>query len=252
MASSILPTKVIAGVTVVDTPLVRAAQEYARAHGDDMTFNHVMRSWLFGVIIYHKLRAKDAFPSVDLEVHALSAILHDLGWDTTGELISNDKRFEVDGAIAAKNWIKERQENGMAKDWDEHKLQLVWDAIALHTTPSIAAYKQAEVSLCGLGIVTDFQGPYSDPTQMTTWDEFNAVKAEFPRLDLAGGIRKMMCGFCKTKPQTTYGSNLFAVLLEDLANLGADTFMMAFGRKHVEGYKTDGNLSIDIMDNCIE
>lgn len=53
-----LPTKVIAGVEVVDTPLVRAAQDFARQHLDDLAYNHVMRSWIFGVIIYQKFREK--------------------------------------------------------------------------------------------------------------------------------------------------------------------------------------------------
>src|SRR6266498_5859447 len=43
-----IATTVIAGVMVPNTPIVQAAQAYARAHSDDMTFNHVMRSWLFG------------------------------------------------------------------------------------------------------------------------------------------------------------------------------------------------------------
>lgn len=37
-ASKGLPTRVIAGIDVVDTPLVRAAQDFARAHSDDMTY----------------------------------------------------------------------------------------------------------------------------------------------------------------------------------------------------------------------
>lgn len=219
MASSSLPTKVIAGVTVVDTPLVQAAQEYARAHSDDMTFNHVMRSWLFGVVIYHKLKAKGAYGPVDLdlEAHALSALLHDLGWDKTGELVSQDRRFEVDGAMAAREWIKAQQGARKTENWDEHRLQLVWDAIALHSTPSISAYKEPIVGLCSMGIVSDFQGPNSDPSGTMTWDDFNAVKAEFPRHDLAGGIRKIVCGICRTKPATTYGGCLIST---DLGKLG--------------------------------
>ena len=192
---------------MVDTPLVRAAQDYARAHSDDMTFNHVMRSWLFGAIILQRLEEKSVYPqgSIDREAHAISAVFHDLGWDITGKLVSQDKRFEVDSAIAAREWIKDQLKDQATQDWDEHRLQLVWDAIALHTTPSIAAYKEPLVGLCGLGIAADFHGPGSDRTGTLTWDEFNAVKAEFPRHDLAGGIRKIMCGICRTKPETTYG-----------------------------------------------
>lgn len=195
----------IAGITVVDTPIVQAAQKYARAHLNDMGFNHVMRSWIFGVVVYTKLRGKGAISKIDLEVHALSALLHDLGWDITGELISEDKRFEVDGAEAACDWIKEEQKSGRAEHWDDYRLRLVWDAIALHTTPSIALYKEQVIKICALGIAADFRGPELDKNDTISEEVFDAVNKQFPRLNLADGIREILCGFCRTKPETTYG-----------------------------------------------
>ena len=87
-------------------------------------------------------------------MHAISAILHDLGWDPTGALVSADKRFEVDGAIAARAFL---DREGKAEDWDARRTQLVWDSIALHATPSIAAHKEPEVQACAYGILADFQ-----------------------------------------------------------------------------------------------
>lgn len=72
------PTRNIAGVSVIDTPLVRAAQDLARVHGDVHTYRHVMRSWLFGAIMIG--RNETLKKTIDLEVHAVSALLHDLGW----------------------------------------------------------------------------------------------------------------------------------------------------------------------------
>lgn len=200
-----IPTNIIAGVTVPDTPLIKAAIAYAGAHSSDTTYNHIMRCWLFGTIIIQKTAPAG---TLDAEVHSVSAILHDLGWDNTGELVSKDKRFEIDGAIAARNFIEAEVKSRKAHGWDEHRKQLVWDSIALHTTPSIAMYKQAEVTFVGAGIAADFQGPDSDPTGTLAWDEYNAVVKEFPRLDLAGGIRKIICGFVDTKPDTTVGELL--------------------------------------------
>jgi hypothetical protein len=197
------PTTLIAGVTVIDSPLVQAAQKYARTHSDDMTFNHIMRAWLFSVIISKNLES--IYGPVDQEAQVLAAILHDLGWDHTGELVSKDKRFEVDGAIAARNWIESQKKDGMATEWDDHRIQLVWDTIALHTTPSICAYKEPVVALVGAGIAADFGGPKTDPTGTLTWEQYNVVKSEFPRLNLAAGVRKKICGFAETKPETTYG-----------------------------------------------
>ena len=58
-----------------------------------------------------------------------------------------------------------------------------------------------------MGIAADFQGPNSDPSGTLSWDEFNAIIKEYPRLDLAGGVRKIVCGFCRKKPATTFGKN---------------------------------------------
>ena len=101
-----LPSRVLAGVTIPDTPLVAKALEFARAHSDDFAYNHIIRSMLFGFIITEKI---PAIADRDLEVHAVSALLHDIGWDPTGELVSDDKRFEVDGANAARDFLQDRK-----------------------------------------------------------------------------------------------------------------------------------------------
>src|SRR5580658_9240405 len=111
---------VLAGIDTVDTPLVRDAIELARECSEPYLFNHVMRSWLFGILI-----AAEAKAAPDPELLALSAILHDLGLT---ERYSANERFEVDGANAARSFLKGRSVPA-------NQLQLVWDAIALHTIP---------------------------------------------------------------------------------------------------------------------
>jgi hypothetical protein len=110
-----LPTRVFAGVTIPDTPLITKALSYTKAHSTDFAFNHVQRSMLFGFIIASKI---PSLADRDLEVHAIGALMHDIGWDQTGELVSKDKRFEVDGADAARNFLRKE-----APDWDKHRLQ---------------------------------------------------------------------------------------------------------------------------------
>ena len=70
-----LPTKVIAGVTVPDTPLITKAIEHAREFSSDSTYNHVLRSFLLGFVIADKV-----LPDRDREAHAVAALLHDLGF----------------------------------------------------------------------------------------------------------------------------------------------------------------------------
>ncbi|KAL4935558.1 hypothetical protein BDV06DRAFT_234213 [Aspergillus oleicola] len=225
MASTCL-TRTIAGITVPDTLLISAALSYAKEHNDPMSFNHVYRSWLFGCIIAPKV---PAFKNVDLEVHAVAAILHDLAWDYRSPLASQDKRFEVDSANAARDFLAAKD-----AEFDERQTQLVWDSIALHSTPSIAQYKESEVALCCLGITGDLLGP-GLPGGLITKEEYNAVVAELPTLDLKEGIKNLLCGLCVHKPETTY-----------------DNFVRDFGEKYVQGYEVQGRLPVDFLMGPIQ
>ena len=88
------------------------------------------------------------------------------------DIVSQDKRFEVDGAHAARRFLKE---NGNSSEWDKHRLQLVWDAIALHTIGSVVFEKEPECQACSYGIWADFQGPDRVQGGLLTWDEYNAI-----------------------------------------------------------------------------
>ena len=44
-------TRLIAGVSVADTPLITAVIEYAQRLSEPYLFNHAMRSWLFAEAI---------------------------------------------------------------------------------------------------------------------------------------------------------------------------------------------------------
>jgi hypothetical protein len=79
------------------------------------------------------------WPKWTTNLYYFSCVFHDLSWATTNALISDEKRFEVDGANAACAWIREYQSD---LSWDERQAQISWDAIALHGTPSISAHKE--------------------------------------------------------------------------------------------------------------
>lgn len=66
-----------AGIKATDTRLVRDAMDLARSSSEPYLFNHVMRSWLFGILL-----SEDAKPSPDPELLAVSTVLHDLGSPT--------------------------------------------------------------------------------------------------------------------------------------------------------------------------
>ena len=224
-----LQERTLGGITVVDTPLVMKALQYARKHLNDVAYNHSVRSWLYGVVISASI---PSLKSHDRELHAISAILHDLGWAAvTEELISKDKRFEVDGAEAARAFlIKEGNKN----KWDRHRLQLVWDSIALHSTSSIADYKEIEVQITNNGIMADFLGP-EKPFRMLTWKIWDGIAKEFPRDGLKEGVIEACCEICRTKPETTY-----------------DNFVSDFGVKFVPGFSREGKRVLDVVESMAE
>ena len=89
-----LATRVLAGVTVPDSPTIARAIEYAREHSEQYLFNHVMRSWLFAVKLAQLNQSAH-----DAEVLAVATILHDLG---LAKSFDGPLRFEVEGANAAR------------------------------------------------------------------------------------------------------------------------------------------------------
>ena len=151
-----------------------------------------------------------------------------MGWATTESLISNDKRFEVDGAYIARDFITKHG------DWDKHRVQLLWDAIALHTSPSIAHHKEPEVFATNLGIMADFFGPNLPlPGSPISIDEYKEVVGAFPRLGFKDEVRGILCGLCRDKPETTY-----------------DNFVADFGKAY--GLDGKGEQKDEFVKQCEE
>ena len=69
-------------------------------------------------------------------------MFHDIG--LTEQYRNSMLRFEVDGANAARDFLRKY---GVP----ESSVEMVWDAIALHTTPGIPEHKKAVVALVKIG-----------------------------------------------------------------------------------------------------
>ena len=80
------------------------------------------------------------------------------------------KRFEIEGADAARAFARE---HGL----DDRRVQLIWDSVALNSTPSLGLYKETEVALCtaGIGVEFGFQYDRVPPNEM------KSILAAFPR-----------------------------------------------------------------------
>jgi HD domain len=130
------------------TPLALAALDYTKRIEEEHLFNHSVRSYLFSQVVADA-QGLVADEDYDHEVLFLSVILHDIGLTDEG---NGDQRFEVDGADLAVRFL---QENGLG----DERAEIVWDAIALHTSAGIASRKRAEVALTSAGIAIDVFGP---------------------------------------------------------------------------------------------
>jgi len=158
-----------------------------------------MRTWLFGaLIINHNTTLQK---TVDLEVHAIGSLLHDLGLVLNASWISHDRRFEVDSAVKATDFIEDQVAHGEGSDWDAHRLQLLFDSILLSSEPKFSLFKEATVAATVNGVLIDLEGAGN----VLTSAEYGNVIAAFPKLNFLPGVNHTLVKLCETKPNTTYG-----------------------------------------------
>ena len=83
------------------------------------------------------------------------------------------------------------------------RIQTAWDAIALHTTPGIVAYKPLEVELLYNGVGLDVLGIGYEtfPEDLRT-----RVVAQYPRVNFKQDIAKAFLGGFEHKTQSTEGT----------------------------------------------
>ena len=190
-----------AGIKVPDTALVRDAIDLSRSLLEPFLFNHVMRSWLFGILL-----SEAAEVAPDAELLAVAAILHDLGLT---ERYTAENRFEVDGANAAREFMKDR---GISAP----QTQVVCDAIALHTTPTLALHKEREVVMTHSGIAVDVLGAGLDRIPQ---EKQRAILTAFPRLAFKDEFKGCLCNVVRQKPMAA-----------------VDNILRDFGIRYVEGF----------------
>lgn len=176
----------LAGVDIPDSQVAKQATELLLEHGTEFLYNHSLRVFLFS-----SLNAKRNNIKYDTELLYISAVFHDLG--LVPHYSSPDKRFEVDGANAARDFLK-------SHGYPEQSLQRVWDTIALHTTIGIAEYKEPEVALMYSGVGLDVMGEGYE--HLSTENREAIIKA-FPRTDFKQKIIPTFFDGFKHKTDTT-------------------------------------------------
>jgi hypothetical protein len=179
----------IAGIAIPDTALVREATDLVRDVADDLLFHHSRRVYLWG-----SLQGSRRGLVPDPELLYVGAMFHDLG--LTDKYGSTDQRFELDGADAAREFLRR---NGIA----ENDARNVWLSIALHTTPGIPDRLDPEIALVTAGVETDVLGLNLDALSSA---EVQEVIAAHPRVDFKAGILQAFRDGMKARPDTTFGT----------------------------------------------
>jgi hypothetical protein len=204
----------IGGISAPDSAFTRkAAALVEQVHNRDM-LHHVHRSWWFADFLGRKRGLK-----YDREVVYLAAIMHDLG---LSQAYMADKRFEVDGADAARALLREDH-------FPEAKAQAVWDAIAFHSSIGIAEYKEPEIALVHMGSHLDVLGFYYDEVTPKLIDDTLAL---YPRVGFPAAFQAALAEVVRKKPI-----------------LAAGTGLVDIGHRHVPGFALPNGC--DLLDNTV-
>lgn len=178
-----------AGVAVPATPVVAEATRLVETSLSPLLFHHSCRVFYFGVL-HAEARHLDADP----ELLYLAALFHDTG--LVPPFAEPAQRFELDGADKARAFL-------LQQGFDEGAAGLVWEAIALHTTPGIPARMAPAIAATNLGVLTDVVGfglDDLDPVlveQVTARHPRERFKTDFPAAYFEGQ---------RHRPETTYGT----------------------------------------------
>jgi hypothetical protein len=192
----------VAGVALPDSKLARDATDYVRELSAPVVFNHVLRTYVFGALLGRAMNLK-----FDCELFYLGAVFHDLGQT---ERFMGTQRFEVDGADAAAEFLQ-------AKSVPKESIEVVWDAVALHTSGGIVERKRPEIALVSAGAGADVAGFGIDQLRR---EAVAQVIAAFPRPGFKNAYQKVMAEIVVRKPETAAGN-----------------FLAGIGERHVAGYK---------------
>ena len=180
----------LGNVKIPDSKMARDLTQLIRDTESELLFNHSARVYLFGALTGQRKGLK-----FNPELLYVGAMFHDIG--LTERYRQSQNRFEVDGANAARDFLR-------SYGIPETDVELIWDAIALHTTPGIPEHKKAEVALVTSGVEMDVLGL---AYEQFTDSEREAVVTAYPR---AGGfknaiIRAFYEGM-KHRPDSTFGT----------------------------------------------
>jgi hypothetical protein len=178
----------VGGVEVPESAAAAEATLTVRAMTSPLIYHHSRRVFVFGAL---HARAHELDP--DPELLYLAALFHDVGLATP---FSAQQRFEVDGADHARAFMR-------GHGFSAASAEVVWTAIALHTTPGIPHRLAPEVAALARGVLTDVVGIGLDDLDP---DGVAEVVAAHPRGDFKTEFLQAFVDGLADRPDTTYGT----------------------------------------------
>jgi len=168
------------------SPLAREAVELLTNSANVAISNHSIRSYFFARLA---ARARGLVEGRDYDADLLfcACVLHDIG--VTGAA-SGSQRFEVDGADVAADFLTK---HGVPTA----QVDLVWQAIALNTSPGIAERRGVVAALTMAGVSIDFgvEAPFISDATATR------IHEAYPRLSIGKALADAIEAQASAKPQ---------------------------------------------------
>jgi hypothetical protein len=182
-------TDIIGGVEIPVTAAATDATRFLREATGPLLFHHSTRVFLFG-----SLHARALGLQPDPELLYVAAMFHDTG--LLAPFSDAEQRFEIDGADHAHKFLLDR-------GFPRSSAEVVWAAIALHTTPGIPGRMGPETAATHYGVLTDAVGWGLDGLGR---DEVDAIVAAHPRGNFKEEFLQVFVEGLRARPDTTYGT----------------------------------------------
>jgi HD domain len=180
----------IDGIGVPDSKMASEVTELVRDTATALLFNHSNRVYYFGALSGQRRGVQ-----FDSELLYIGSMFHDLG--LTDPHKSSSDRFEVDGANAARDFLRRYR-------IEQNDIDTVWVAIALHTTLGIPQYMHPVIALLNAGVLMDVIGIGYENFSAA---QHNSLIDAYPRApSFEEQLIQAFYDGNKHRPDTTYGT----------------------------------------------
>ena len=166
------------------SPLVEDAADHIRAVIHPVIYRHSIRTYLLGM----EAARRDGVTDIDEESLCLAALFHDSG---TAPVYNGPARFEIEGADAAARFLR-------AYGWTPAKVDPVWEAIALHTTPEIPERRGMIARYVRIGVQIEFG---SVTLRESFAEAIDAAEYQYPRQRVEEVLQRLVIDQALARPQ---------------------------------------------------